>query len=65
MEENLLITIPNRLPLLEGLCWNIADPYKLTPSEMLGIYEERWHFLDVLGKLDRSEIEFIRQIIPG
>ena len=63
MKKNLPITIPNKLPLLEGLCWNIADPYKLTPSEMLGIYEERWHFLDVLGKLERSEIEFIKQII--
>lgn len=56
------IKIPNKLPLLESLCWNIHNPYSLSPKEMLSIYEERWHFKDVLGRLNQDEGRFIRQI---
>ena len=56
------ITIPNKLPLLEGLGWNIHNPYTLTPRQMLAIYEERWHYLDVLGKPSQEEIGFIKEI---
>ncbi|MEM9510908.1 MAG: nucleotidyl transferase AbiEii/AbiGii toxin family protein, partial [Cyanobacteria bacterium P01_E01_bin.35] len=59
------IQIPSKLPLLEALCWNIADPYQLTPQEILGIYEERWHYLDVLGTPNPEEIQFIQQIIQA
>ena len=60
MKEKL--KVPDKLPLLEGLCWNIADPYSLSCQEMLGIYEERWHFVGVLGKPSSTETEFIKQI---
>ena len=59
------IQIPPKLPLLEALCWNIANPYQLTPQEILGIYEERWHYLDVLGTPSSEEIQFIQQIIEA
>ena len=56
------LKVPQKLPLLEGLCWNISNPYNLTPEQMLGIYEERWHFLEVLGIPSREEAEYIRAI---
>lgn len=55
--------IPDYLPLLEGLCWNIDNPYSLSSSQMLSIYEERWHFVDVLAQASPEEIKFIEQII--
>ena len=57
--------VPQYLPLLEGLCWNINNPYALTPQEMLGIYEERWHFKDVLAAPNQEEETFIKQIIKN
>ena len=56
------LTIPESLPLLEALCWNIADPYALSPQDMLRIYESNWRFLEILGKPSKSEIEFIKSI---
>ena len=61
--KNAPYPVPDRLPLLEGLCWNIADPYQLTPEQMLGIYEERWHFKDVLGYPSATESIYIQQLI--
>ena len=57
------IEVPTRLPLLESLCWNIQNPYRLSLEEMLGIYEERWHFQGVLGKLELEECRFIKNIV--
>jgi hypothetical protein len=57
------LKIPEKLPLLEGLCWNIANPYQLTPQEMLGIYEERWGYKEVLGTPTPEEIAFIKEIV--
>lgn len=62
MNAQISIKIPHKLPLLEGLCWNIADPYSLTPKEMLSIYEERWRFLEVLGLPSHDEEIFINQL---
>ena len=56
------LTVPDKLPLLEGLCWNIAYPYRLTPQEMLSIYEQRWRFKGMLGEPSLEEIEFIQKL---
>lgn len=56
------LTIPQSLPLLEALCWNIADPYALSPQDMLGIYESNWQFSGILGKPSKNELEFIKSI---
>lgn len=56
------LTIPKKLPLLEGLCWNIVNHKELSPEEMLGIYEERWRFNGVLSAPSQEEIDFIEQL---
>ncbi len=56
------LTIPQSLPLLEALCWNIADPYALSPQDMLSVYETNWQFLGILGSPNKNEIEFIKSI---
>ncbi|MGL6338092.1 MAG: hypothetical protein ACRC80_03000, partial [Waterburya sp.] len=62
-KSNNNIEVPTRLPLLESLCWNIQNPYSLSLDEILGIYEERWHFQGVLGKLEPQECQFLKNII--
>lgn len=54
-----LSTIPQSLPLLEALCWNLTDPYSLSGSEMLGIYERYWRFKGILAEPSTEEIRFI------
>ena len=57
-----VLKIPQYLPLLESLCWNIADPYALSPQEMLGIYEQYWHFKGVLANPSKQESQFIEYL---
>ena len=54
--------VPNRLPLLEGLCWNITNPYQLTDEQMLEVYESRWGYVEVLGNPDINEKAFIHYL---
>ena len=56
------IPIPSKLPLLEGLCWNIANPYSLDPKTMLDIYQSRWNYQGVVGKANAEEINYIYQL---
>ena len=57
------IEIPTKLPLLESLCWNINNPYRLNHEQMLALYEERWRFKGVLGNLEPEESFFIKKLI--
>ena len=60
MTKDLLnLTIPPSLPLLESLCWNIANPYNLSLKEMLSIYETRWRFRGILGRATKAELHFV------
>jgi hypothetical protein len=54
-----MVHTPKSLPLLEALCWNLANPYTLSESEMLGIYESNWHFKGVLAEPSGEETKFI------
>ncbi len=56
------LAIPEKLPLLEGLCWNIANPYALSLQDMLAIYESRWKYWELLGKADQEELTFIQKL---
>ena len=48
-----------KLPLLESLCWNIAEPYELSDREMLALYQRYWRWQDILAKASREEAQFI------
>lgn len=58
-KELLNLTIPHSLPLLESLCWNIANPYNLSLKEMLSIYETRWRFRGLFGRATKAELNFV------
>jgi hypothetical protein len=53
---------PQKLPLLEALCWNIANPYKLSLEQILSVYESRWKYLGILGEPSQQELSFIEEL---
>ncbi len=56
------ITIPDRLPFLEAICWQTANVYRFTPEEMLSRYERGWQYRDLFGDINDEELNFIRKL---
>lgn len=55
--------VPEELPLLEAICWQISDVKNFSPKEMLISYERGWHYLGVLGEPSPEELLFIKKLI--
>jgi hypothetical protein len=55
--------VPEELPLLEAICWQISDVKNISPKEMLISYERGWHYLGVLGEPSPEELLFIKKLI--
>lgn len=55
--------IPDRLPFLQAICWQIQDIHGFSPQEMLHRYEQGWHYRGVLADIDRQEMAFIRSLV--
>ncbi len=55
--------VPEELPLLEAICWQISDIKNFSPKEMLISYERGWHYLGVLGEPSSEELVFIKGLI--
>ncbi len=54
--------IPEKLPFLQAICWQVANVKHLSFKEMLCRYESGWHYWGVLGKPSAEELAFIQQI---
>ncbi len=50
---------PERLPLLEAISWFDAEPYALSPFEMLQRYESGWRHRGVLADASAEELAYI------
>ena len=61
-EVTATLKIPEKLPFLQAICWQIADVKHLTLKEMLCRYESGWDYWGVLGKPSSEELFFIQQI---
>lgn len=57
------LQIPEELPFLKAICWQIENIKNFTPEEMLISYERGWRYLDVLGKPSPEELVFIKALI--
>jgi hypothetical protein len=57
------LTIPQSLPFLSAVCWQIEDVKTFSPAEMLCAYETGWRYLGVLGEPSEEELAFIKQLI--
>jgi hypothetical protein len=50
---------PRKLPLLEAISWFDADPYALSPLEMLKRYESGWRHRGVLADASAEELAYV------
>ncbi len=54
--------IPQKLPFLESICWQIADVYRLSPEEMLNSYERGWKYREIFNNLKGEELIFLTEL---
>lgn len=57
------IQIPEELPFLKAISWQVKDIKNFTLEEMLISYERGWRYLDVLGEPSEEELVFIKELI--
>lgn len=55
--------VPEDLPFLKAICWQIADVTNFTPEEMLISYERGWRYLGVVGEPSLEELLFIKRLV--
>ena len=51
--------IPQDLPFLKAICWQVDDVKHFTVDEMLDRYERGWMYRGVLADLKGDELEFV------
>ena len=56
------IDVPEKLPFLEAVCWDLGDVYALDLNEMLNRYERGWENKGVLAELNGTEKAFLAQL---
>ena len=54
---------PLRLPLLEAISWFDADPYALTPLEMLQRYERGWRHAFAIAEPSAEELRYVAALV--
>ncbi len=57
-----VLVIPEKLPFLESICWQIENVYKFTLEEMLSRYERGWDYRDLFNNLEGEELSFLKEI---
>lgn len=55
--------VPQELPFLKAISWQITDVKRFSSKEMLVQYERGWHYLGVLGEPSLEELQFIKQLV--
>lgn len=62
MQNHHSIEVPDKLPFLEAVCWDLRDVRVLDLDEMLNRYESGWENRGVLADLTGSEKHFVAQL---
>jgi hypothetical protein len=57
------VIVPQSLPFLSAICWQIKDVKAFSFAEMLCAYETGWRYRGVLGEPSEEELAFIKQLI--
>jgi hypothetical protein len=52
------VRVPEALPFLEAICYDVRDPYVFTRVQMLKKYNERMYLNGVVGTLAGDELNF-------
>jgi hypothetical protein len=56
------IPIPDHLPFLAAISWQLTNYRQLSPEMMLRQYERNWHYRGVVGDLTAEEAAFVQQL---
>jgi len=56
------LKIPEKLPFLAAISWQLTDYQQLSPEAMLRHYERNWHYRGVLSDLTAEESAFVQQL---
>lgn len=56
------LSIPDKLPFLEAICWQTENVYCFDPEQMLNRYERGWTYRNLFNNLDGKELDFIKQL---
>lgn len=62
MQKEVDFDIPDQLPFLTAVCWDLGDVHDLTPDEMLNRYERSWDYRGALADVEGEEKVFIRKL---
>lgn len=62
MHANADTIIPESLPFLEAICWDLGNVHDLTLDEMLCRYERGWEYRGALADLDGQEKTFLAEL---
>lgn len=53
---------PAELPLLKAIAWQRTNLERLTPEEMLSLYERNWRMRGVLADPSPAELLYVREL---
>ena len=56
------LSIPDKLPFLEAICWQTEDVYRFDPEQMLSRYERGWRYRNLFNNLEGQELNFLKQL---
>ncbi len=56
------VSVPQKLPFLEAICWQTKDVYRYTPEEMLSRYERGWRYRTLFNNLEGEELDFLKKL---
>jgi hypothetical protein len=56
------VSVPEKLPFLEAICWQTKDVYHFTPEQMLSRYERGWRYRSLFNSLEGEELDFLKKL---
>lgn len=62
MNTDKYIEVPQELPFLKAICWDLRNVNVLNQDEILNRYERGWHYRGVLADIGAEERKFIATI---
>ncbi|WP_233220782.1 hypothetical protein [Chlorogloea sp. CCALA 695] len=57
-----VITVPEKLPFLESICWQTDNVYRFTREQMLSRYERGWSYRQLFNNLEGEELKFLQKL---
>jgi len=62
IHTNTPISMPDKVPFLQAICWQTAEVRHFTPEQALARYERGWTYRGVLEDLKGEELDYVRAL---